>query len=166
MDTPSTSSKTQSSEHMAYLKPPWVVRAVFNKLVPALGIGGSVTLAVTGRRSGKERTVPLVPVEHEGVTYLVSARGETDWVQNLRAAGKCELQRRGHDSERYTAEELPVEKREPIIESYRAKAGKTVQPLWRKLPDPADHPIFRLTGTSPGRAARTTRRRGSRTSAS
>jgi deazaflavin-dependent oxidoreductase (nitroreductase family) len=130
---------------MAYLKPPWVVRAVFNKLAMALGIGGSVTLAVTGRRTGQERTVPLVPVEHEGVTYLVSARGETAWVQNLRAAGSCELRRRGHGAEHYTAVELPVEEREPIIESYRAKTGKTLQPLWKKLPDPADHPIFRLT---------------------
>jgi deazaflavin-dependent oxidoreductase (nitroreductase family) len=147
MDTPSSSSEPQSSEHMAYLKPPWVGRAVFNKLAMALGIGGSVTLAVTGRRSGQERTVPLVPVDHEGVTYLVSARGETAWVQNLRAAGRCELRKRGHGATRYTAEELPVEQRQPIIETYRAKTGKTLQPLWRKLPDPADHPTFRLTPT-------------------
>jgi deazaflavin-dependent oxidoreductase (nitroreductase family) len=147
MDTPSSSSEPQSSEHMAYLKPPWVGRAVFNKLAMALGIGGSVTVAVNGRRSGQERTVPLVPVEHEGVTYLVSARGETDWVQNLRAAGRCELRKRGHGATRYTAEELPVEQRQPIIETYRAKTGKTLQSLWRKLPDPADHPTFRLTLT-------------------
>lgn len=133
------------SPHMSYLKPPWFGRAVFNKLAMALGIGGSVTLAVAGRRSGQERTIPLVPVEHEGVTYLVSARGETAWAQNLRAAGSCELRQRGRGAERYTAEEVPVEERAPIIESYRAKAGRFVQPLWRKLPDPADHPTFRLT---------------------
>ena len=133
------------SAPMAYLKPPWFVRTVFNKLAMARGIGGSVTLAVTGRRSGREQVVPLVPAEHQGVTYLVSARGETAWVENLRAAGTCELRRRNQSPERYSAEELPVGEREAIIERYRAKAGKSVQPMWRKLPDPADHPTFRLT---------------------
>jgi deazaflavin-dependent oxidoreductase (nitroreductase family) len=130
---------------MAYLKPPWFVRSVVNKVAMSLGVGGSVTLAVTGRRSRQERTIPLVPVEHEDATYLVSARGETAWVQNLRAAGTCELRRRGRSPERYTAEEVPVEEREPIIGRYRAKAGRSVQPLWRKLPDPGDHPTFKLT---------------------
>ena len=130
---------------MAYLKPPLFIRSVVNKLAMAFGVGGSVTLAVTGRRTGQERAIPLVPVEHEDVTYLVSARGDTDWVQNLRAARRCELRQRGRSPERYTAEEVPVEEREPIIEQYRAKTGKSVQPLWRKLPDPADHPTFRLT---------------------
>ena len=128
----------------AYLKPPWFVRSVVNKVAMALGVRGSVTLAVAGRRTGREQAIPVTPVEHEEVTYLVSARGEAAWVHNVRAAGTCELRRRGRSAERYTAKEVPVEEREPIIEAYRAKTGRFGAPC-RKLPDPADHPAFRLT---------------------
>lgn len=39
---------------------------------------------------------------------------------------------------------MAAEERPPVIAAYRALAGKTVEAYWRKLPDPADHPVFRL----------------------
>ena len=75
---------------MAYLKPPAVTRKLFNPLAMRLGLGGSVTLAVAGRTSGVTRQVPVIPVEHDGGRYIVSTRGESDWVRNARSAGRVE----------------------------------------------------------------------------
>ena len=133
---------------MAYLKPPLLVRAVFNKLALRFGMSGTHALSVPGRRSGQAETVPVIPVDHEGARYVVSTRGESDWVRNVRAAGVVELGRPGK-GERYNAIEVPVEERAPIIELYRAKAGRTVEAYWKKLPEPADHPTFRLEPSSP-----------------
>jgi deazaflavin-dependent oxidoreductase (nitroreductase family) len=132
---------SQDEMGTAYLAPNWFVRKVANGLFMRFGIGGIETLTVPGRRSGRPHSVPLVPVEHEGARYIVSARGETDWVKNLRAAGGGQLGRRGR-SQRFAADEIPVDRRAPVIEAYRAKAGRSVAGLFAKLPDPADHPVF------------------------
>jgi deazaflavin-dependent oxidoreductase (nitroreductase family) len=128
---------------MAYLKPPWFTRRIFNPLAMRFGISGVSTLAVPGRRTGQLLKVPVIPVDHAGARYLVSTRGESDWVRNLRTAGRAEL-RRGGTTERVRATELPVEERPSIIAAYQAKAGKTVDRYFTDLPDPADHPVFRL----------------------
>src|SRR3989304_6022753 len=47
----------------------------------------TVTLEVKGRRTGAVRSTVVTSVEHEGVRYLVSPRGESEWVRNVRAAG-------------------------------------------------------------------------------
>ncbi len=117
---------------------------MFNRLAMATGISGTWTLVTPGRRSGEPRKVPVIPVEHEGARFIVSTRGEADWVRNARASGTVELVRKGGGQERLRATEVPVGQREPIIAAYRAKAGRTVEAYWRKRPDPADHPTFRL----------------------
>ena len=128
---------------MAYLKPPLITRRLFNPLAMRLGIGGTVTLAVRARRTGQVQTIPVIPVEHDGARYVVSTRGESDWVRNLRAAEKAELRSRG-GREAVRATEVPVEERPPIIAAYRAVVGRTVETYFAKLPDPADHPVFRI----------------------
>jgi deazaflavin-dependent oxidoreductase (nitroreductase family) len=128
---------------MAYLKPPAVVVRVFNPIAMRFGIGGTKTLTVRKRRTSELQRVPLITVEHEGARYLVSTRGESDWVRNLRAAGDAEL--RGNDAtERIRATEVPVAERPPIIAAYQKRAGKTVASYFKKLPEAADHPIFRI----------------------
>jgi len=131
---------------MAYLKPPVFTRTVFNRLAMKLGLSGTETLAVRGRRTGAEQTIPVIPVDHQGARYLVSTRGESEWVRNVRAAGEVQVRSKASRT-RYRAVEVPVEDRTPIIEAYRAKAGRTVTAYWNKLPDPADHPVFRLEPT-------------------
>lgn len=128
---------------MAYLKPPAVTSKLFNPLAMRLGIGGSATLAVPRRSSGTTQQVPVIPVEHGGARYIVSTRGESQWVRNARSAGSVELRQRGR-SERFTATEIPVAERQAVLDAYRAKAGRMVDTYWKRLPDPADHPTFRL----------------------
>lgn len=129
---------------MAYLEPPFFVRAVFNPLAMRFGIGGTETLVVPRRRSGMEQRIPVVAVDAHGVTHVVSTRGESDWVKNLRASGACELRGRA-GRRRFAAAEVPVEERAPILAAYRIRAGRTVDAYFEKLPDPADHPVFALT---------------------
>ena len=128
---------------MAYLKPGAVTRKVFNPLAMKLGFWGVATLTVRRRTSGETQNVPVIPLDHEGGRYVVSTRGESDWVRNLRAAGGGELRRKG-EATQVRAVELPVEERPPVIAAYRAKAGREVDQYFEKLPDPADHPVFRL----------------------
>lgn len=125
---------------MAYLKPPWFTRAVFNKIAMATGIGDSETLTVTRRVSKQPQRIPVVVPEVGGVKYLVSTRGETEWVRNVRADPHVMVGDSG-----YVAAEVPVEQRAPIIAAYKPKAGKIVDGYWRQLPDDADHPVFALT---------------------
>ncbi|MGD9792960.1 MAG: nitroreductase/quinone reductase family protein [Acidimicrobiia bacterium] len=128
---------------MAYVKPPLFVRAVFNKLAMKFGIGGAWTLTVRARRSGQSQSIPVLLLEHGGAKYLVSTRGESEWVRNLRAAGGGSLARKG-TAMTFGATEVPVSERGPLIEAYKVLGGKTVKGYFAKLPDPADHPIFVL----------------------
>jgi hypothetical protein len=125
---------------MAYLKPPWFTARIFNRLAMSFGIGGSETLSVTTRGTGREQRLPVVVPEVGGVRYLVSTRGESEWVRNVRVNPAVRLGDR-----RYTAAELPVADRAPIIAAYRPLAGKVVEAYWKQLPDDADHPVFALT---------------------
>lgn len=130
---------------MAYLKPPWFTARIFNRIAMATGISGSETLTID-RPHGHQQQIPVIPVEVDGTKYLVSTRGEAQWVRNLRARPLLTLT--GHDgAAEFTCTEVPVEARPPVLSAYRAKAGKTVEGYFRKLPDPADHPVFALTRT-------------------
>jgi len=126
---------------MTYIRPGFFMRRVVNPLLTALRL--KPTLAVKGRKSGEWRTVPVNVLEHDGHHYLVAIRGETEWVRNLRAAGAGEI-RMGANVERFRATEIPPEERPPIIAAYRALWEREVTAQFRKLPDAADHPVFRI----------------------
>jgi deazaflavin-dependent oxidoreductase (nitroreductase family) len=126
---------------MAYMRPGFFMRRVMNPLVQAFKV--KPTLAVKGRNSGKWRTVPVNVLEHDGQRYLIAIRGETEWVRNLRAAGSGEI-RQGEKVERFTGTEVPVEERPPIIAAYRSVWEREVASIFSKLPDPVDHPVFRI----------------------
>ena len=128
---------------MTYVKPPAFTRRVVNPVVAWLNPGGVATLTVPGRRSGEPRRVPVIPVEVGGSRYLVSPYGESAWVRNLRASGTAELRHRGK-GETVHAQEVPVAEREPVIAAYRKVLSKSVDTYFTKLPDPQDHPVFRL----------------------
>jgi hypothetical protein len=125
---------------MAYRKPNAFVRRVFNPLAMKFGIGGTVALSVRRRRSGKTQRVPVIPIELGDHRYLVSPRGETDWVKNLRASGEGEL-----GGERVQAVEIPVGERGPILDRYEEVAGRAVESHFKALPDASDHPTFRVS---------------------
>ena len=128
---------------MTYLKPPAFTRRLANPLAMRLNARGGATLTVAGRRTGKPRRVPVIPVQVGTSRYLVSPYGESDWVRNLRAAGKGELSRKGRTGA-FDAVEVPVGQRGPVIARYREVAGRVVSPCFTKLPDARDHPVFQI----------------------
>jgi len=76
-----------------------------------------ITLEVKGRRSGETRSTVMNIVEYEGENYVVSPRGEAEWVRNVRAAaGEAIIRRRGRRGVRL--EEVPAEQRAPILKKY------------------------------------------------
>jgi F420H(2)-dependent quinone reductase len=129
---------------MAYLNQPWFNREIINRFAMATGVVHSANLTVIQRASKQSQTIPVTPVDVDGVKYLVSTRGESQWVKNVRVDPNVTLKTRSGTT-KYVATEIPVENRQPIIEAYKVKAGKIVKGYFRKLPDPADHPVFTLT---------------------
>lgn len=87
-----------------------------------LTLGRAATLEVTGRRSGKTVSVPVVIADHEGSRYLVSMLGErANWVRNVRAAGGEATLRQG-DTRAVRLVEVPAGRRAPILKRYLALA--------------------------------------------
>ena len=81
-----------------------------------------VTLEVTGRRSGRTISFPLVMARVDGERYLVSMLGpDAAWVRNVEAAGGRAVLRHGR-VERVRLETLPVAERAPILRAYLARA--------------------------------------------
>jgi hypothetical protein len=126
-----------------------LLRRVLNPI--SVRLGTDAVLFVRGRRSGKRLAVPMdPPFEWEGDRYLVSPLGETHWARNVRAAGECEVRVRG-PSERFRTEELTGAEHDRILDAYARTITCGCQEYLRKLPDPADHPVFRLEPEAPDR---------------
>jgi deazaflavin-dependent oxidoreductase (nitroreductase family) len=125
---------------MAYLEPPWFVRTVFNRIARLTGMSGAQTITVAGRTSGQPQRIPVIPVDVGDRRYLVSTRGEAEWVKNVRTHPELKVGRTA-----FTAQEVPVADRGAVLAAYRAKAGRAVDGYFRRLPDDADHPVFVLT---------------------
>jgi deazaflavin-dependent oxidoreductase (nitroreductase family) len=125
----------------SYLKPGWLISRILNPLLMRAGL--VPTLAVRGRKSGAWRTVPVNVLELDGARYLVAARGETEWVRNLRVAGAAEI-RRGRHVEAVSATEIPDDQKARVIEAYLERWAYQVKAQFEALPDPSDHPVFRL----------------------
>jgi len=117
-----------------------------------LRMGVTSVLEVRGRHTGRPIKVTIFPVEVDGTRYLVSFGGITDWVRNLRAAGRCELRRRGR-TETFTAVEVDGAERERAIAAYLGRLGPIrrdrdpVKKDFDRLPNAADHPTFRVEPT-------------------
>ena len=128
-----------------YLKPPWMQRTVGNRLAPLFKPSVVGKLSVPGRRSGEWRTTPVAVLDHDGDRYLVAVFGTTDWALDLRASGRGRLSRRRRVEE-IGAVEVPVAERQPILDAYLARFATMphVGSAFRALPDPADHPTFRV----------------------
>lgn len=131
---------------MAYLKPPWFTVRVFNRIAMATGVSNTETLTVTKRGSGELQQIPVVTVDVGGTRYLVSTRGESQWVKNVRANPTVTLTGKS-GAATYVTRETPTSERQPMLIAYQKKAGRAVDGYFRQLPDPADHPVFALTAT-------------------
>jgi deazaflavin-dependent oxidoreductase (nitroreductase family) len=56
-----------------------------------ISIAGTKALRVRGRKSGKQRGVVINLLTVDGLDYVVSPRGNTQWARNVRAAGVVEI---------------------------------------------------------------------------
>ena len=69
-----------------------------------ISIAGTRALRVRGRKTGKFRGVVVNVLTVDGVDYLVSPRGSTQRVRNVRAAGAVEVGPRWHRRRQRTTE--------------------------------------------------------------
>lgn len=69
-----------------------VLRSLLARGVP---LGPNALVTITGRTSGRPRTVPLAVIEVAGRRWIWSPWGDVHWVRNLRAAGGATIEQRG-----------------------------------------------------------------------
>jgi deazaflavin-dependent oxidoreductase (nitroreductase family) len=108
-----------------------------------LRAGFTAVLEVPGRRTGRPHHVSLFPIEVEGTTYLLSQYGVSEWVRNLRAAGRGELRRKGR-MEAFTTIEVDGVERDRVIDAFFARTPKPFRRDFDRLPGAASHPTFRV----------------------
>jgi deazaflavin-dependent oxidoreductase (nitroreductase family) len=129
------------AEAHAQASTPWFIKHVMNPIFTATGT--MPVLAVRGRSSGKVYRTPVNVLDVEGSTYIVSPRGETGWSRNLRVVRECSIKAKGSERQ-YRAAEVAPEDRPPIIAAYLEHWGNRTRGQFEQLPDPVDHPTFRL----------------------
>ncbi len=142
---------------MTFYRRPTKLTQAFNRVVGWLASRGltpsdTITLEVKGRRSGMVRSNVVTWVEQDEERYLVSPRGESEWVRNVRAAdGEAVIRHRGQ--QRVRLEEVPAEERAPIIKAYLAKTAMATRQHFGVDPKAeieefeaiaASHPVFRI----------------------
>lgn len=118
-----------------------------------LALQGSRVLTVVGRRSGEPRSVTVNPIEVDGIRYLVAPRGGTEWVRNLRAAGRADL-RVGRRHEAIVVDELADDTKPTVLRAYVAAYGWMIgsmfdgvdasSPLDAYRAIAGNHPVFRV----------------------
>lgn len=148
-----------NAEARRYLEPGWFTHKVFNPTVVALtragiSVWGSRELRVRGRSTGEWRTTPVNLLTLEDQRYLVAPRGATQWVRNLRVAGKGEL-RVGRRTEGFAATELLDDEKVEVLRAYlkrwKVEVGAFFDGVSADAPDSEirriapNHPVFRLT---------------------
>ncbi|WP_299541587.1 nitroreductase family deazaflavin-dependent oxidoreductase [uncultured Streptomyces sp.] len=123
---------------------------------------GTAEMSVRGRKSGRMQRIPVNPHTFEGQQYIVSARGHSQWVRNMRVVGGGEL-RVGRKVRDFTAVEVPDdEQKARVLRAYLQRWGWEVDQYFRgvtaKSSDAellaacADHPVFRITVQAGGGA--------------
>ena len=153
-----------------YRKPGFLTRHVFNKGVAGLtrlgvSVWGSRVLESRGRSTGKPRQTPVNLLTVEGDHYLVSPRGESQWVRNVRADGGRLVLILGRRRETWMAQEVTGPDRIEILRAYlrrwKAEVGVFFDGVSAASSDEeiaaiaGRHPVFALrpAGTGPAGAA-------------
>ena len=140
-------------------RPNWIAR-ILNRAWAAIFSTGVapdylVTLEVTGRKSGRTISLPVVMAIVDGQRYLVSMLGnDAQWVQNVRAAGGRAVLRSG-GREEVALEEIPADQRAPILKAYlqRATGARPHLPVNKDAAlteferVATEFPVFRITST-------------------
>jgi deazaflavin-dependent oxidoreductase (nitroreductase family) len=85
-----------------------------------VSIAGTQSLRVRGRKTGKERGVVINLLTIDGVDYVVSPRGNTQWARNVRAAGVVEIGSRWR-RRRAGVTEMPDAAKPELLRRYLAR---------------------------------------------
>lgn len=147
---------------MRYVRPT-ALDGIFNGAVGwftkvGLPLAGSRVLSVRGRSSGEWRSTPVNPLRVAGERYLVSPRGHTQWVRNIRVSGAGRLSS-GRRSEDFRVDELSDDEKPAILRAYlkawawevgqffeNVNAGSPDERLREIAPD---FPVFRIVTGAP-----------------
>lgn len=108
---------------MTYQEPGWFTRNVFNRAVAALtragvSVAGSRVLETKGRTTGEARRTPVNLLTLDGREYLVAARGETQWVRNVRADGGRLTLIKGRQRQSRIGQQLNGDQAIPVLRAY------------------------------------------------
>jgi deazaflavin-dependent oxidoreductase (nitroreductase family) len=137
-----------------YAKPGWFTRHVFNPAVALLtrvgiSVWGSRELRVRGRTSGEWRTTPVNLLAFEGKQYLVSPRGETQWVRNIRVSHGGEL-RLGKKVQPFSVEEVDDDHKVPLLRAYLKRWKMEVGVFFEGVgPDSTDEQLLAIAPKHP-----------------
>ena len=146
--------------HARYVRPT-AIDALFNRAVGwltkmGLPLAGSRVLSVRGRTSGEWRSTPVNPVRVGGERYLVSPRGHTQWVRNIRVSGGGRLAS-GRRTEDFRAEEVADGEKPTILRAYLKawawEVGRFFEDVDASSPDARlreiapDFPVFRIVSS-------------------
>lgn len=82
-----------------------------------ISIAGTRAMRVRGRKSGQPRDVVINVLTTDGVDYVVSPRGNTQWARNARAAGVVEIGPRWR-RERAGVTEVPDDEKPEVLRRY------------------------------------------------
>jgi deazaflavin-dependent oxidoreductase (nitroreductase family) len=148
------------AEGVHYREPGTLTRKLMNPFVilamrAGISIWGSRILEVRGRKSGTPRRTPVNLLEVDGRQYLVSPRGETQWIRNVRADNGHLALILGRRREERVAHELSDTEKPPILRAYLRRwkmevgvffdgvsADSDDEDVRRIAPD---HPVFLLS---------------------
>lgn len=119
-----------------------------------ISIAGTRALHVRGRKTGKQRAVVINLLTVDGVEYLVSPRGNTQWARNVRASSLVEVGPRW-GRRRLRADEVDDAAKPALLRGYLARWYWQVKDYVAGLtPDSTDEqfraaapsiPVFALT---------------------
>ncbi|CAI7979773.1 MULTISPECIES: nitroreductase/quinone reductase family protein [Parafrankia] len=146
---------TRDDDARHYRRPNWFTNTFLNRPVAlvtraGLSLWGSRVLEVRGRTSGETRRLPVNLLTLEGRQYLVSARGHSQWVRNVRAAdGELALVV-GRRRVRYRAAELAGDEKIPVLRAYLKKWKAEVGVFFDGVgPESADEELGRIAPRHP-----------------
>jgi quinol monooxygenase YgiN len=135
----------------------WARQFASGHLAPKRG----ATLEVTGRRTGRTISFPVMVADYQGERYLVSMLGnDANWVGNVRAAGGRAVLRHGVREE-VRLDDVDIGARAPVLRRYLeiAPGARPHIPVDRHAPledfegIAARYPVFRITTVASSAAA-------------
>ena len=128
-----------------------------------ISIAGTRALRVRGRKTGKQRAVVINLLTVDGVDYVVSPRGNTQWARNVRAAGVVDIGPRWR-SKHTAISEVPDDAKPELLRRYLDRWYWQVKGYVAPLTPHSGHdelraaapsiPIFALANAANGAATR------------